>query len=119
MKISALSLVMLVALAGCASTANYSATQDKSAGKILVSYETETLQNPPLSPKHANHVATQRCQMIGHSYTERNVHVTHQCSATDSTGTCAQWQVEKAYQCAGNAIADPQSQPVAIVITAP
>ena len=109
MKITALSLVMLVGLVGCASTA-YSTIQDKSAGKVLVSYEVKALQDAPLSPKHANHVATQSCQMLGYSYTERDVHVTQHCAAVDSAGDCSLWKVGKAYQCAGNAISPPPIQ---------
>jgi len=119
MRIMPLSLVMLVGLAGCASTASYSAIQDKDTGKVLVSYEVETLQNPSLSPKHANHVATQRCQMLGYSYTERNVHVTQHCSATDSAGACSLWQVAKTYQCAGNTISPPPLQPGSVAYLIP
>lgn len=111
MKIPALSLVVLAGLAGCASTASYSTIQDRNAGKVLVSYETDELQNPPLSLKHANHIATKRCQMLGYSYTERQVHVAQQCSAADNAGACSLWQVANTYQCAGDAIAEPRFPP--------
>lgn len=108
-------LGVLACLIGCASTADYSATREKDTGRVLVSYSTETPEHPPLSDNHANQVATRHCQQLGYSYTELNVHVAQQCSSS-ALGVCSQWKVDRAYQCAGDAIAEPQNEPVVAAI---
>lgn len=108
MKVTLVLSGLAFALAGCASSGAYSAIHDRDAGQVLVSYEVEILQDPPLSPEHASAVATRRCQMLGYGYTERDVHVTQHCSATDGTGACSLWQVGRTYQCAGDTITQPE-----------
>lgn len=119
MRIAVLSVAMMAGLAACASTAPYSAVADREAGSVLVSYETGEGKAPALSPGHANRVATRRCEVLGYSYTERDVHVAQQCSATDGAGACSRWQVRQTYRCAGNAVSDPQDTPVAVTYVPP
>ena len=116
MRIASLTLVACAGLTACASTASFSAAQDRATGQVLVMYQTGDVQSPPLSLEHSNYVATQRCKTMGYSFTERDVGVTQQCSATDTAGQCLVWEVAQTYQCAGNAVAQPASTPVAVVI---
>lgn len=119
MKVLSLPMLMLIGLAGCASTDSYSAIQDRSTGRVLISYEVEASERHSLSPEHANHVATQRCKMLGYSFTERAVGVMQHCSATDNAGDCSLWQVERTYQCAGNAISTPPIQSGSVAYSTP
>jgi len=112
MKITILSLVVVVGLTACTSTAPYSATRSAETGKVVISYQLDTIESPQLTLKQGNRIATRNCQSIGYSYTERDVHVWQQCSAVNSSGDCSLWQVAKRYQCAGNKVAQPQSHAV-------
>ena len=115
MRIASLTLVACVGLAACASTASFTAAEDRASGQVLVMYQTGDVQSPPLSLEHSNYVATQRCKKMGYSFTERDVGVTQQCSATDTVGQCTVWKVAQTYQCAGNAVAQTQFRPAVVI----
>ena len=115
MRRHAFALVVLIGLQGCATSPDYAVAPGKGAGQVAVSYSTERLDHPPLSHQHANQVATRQCERLGYSYTERAVGLDQQCGRAGGDGDCAQWNVERVYQCAGNAIAAPQGQPVATI----
>ena len=108
-------LVLLIGLTGCASTADYSVAQDRTAGTVVVSYSTETSDGSPLSPDHANQVATRRCRQIGYSHTALEVHAMQECGVTGGMGDCSQWVVEKTYHCEGGAISEPKYGPLVSV----
>ncbi|MGY1459806.1 YecR family lipoprotein [Luteimonas sp. A534] len=108
MKIFALSLLALAGLAACTSTSSLAVAEGDGAGTVLVSYETSDLATPALSLAQANHLATRRCERMGYSYTELAVNVTQECASTEGNGACSSWQVQNAYQCAGNHVATPE-----------
>lgn len=108
-------LVFLITLCGCTTTANYSTIKDQNTGKVSVFYLTDDVESAPLSANHANQIATRYCKQLGYSYTELNVAIAQQCNSIGSDGSCSHWMVEKAYQCAGNAISEPQNQPIATI----
>jgi len=111
---NALVLLSLAWLSGCATTHDVVAVADRASGRVSLSYVVERPDAAPLGDVQANRVATRHCEQLGYAYTERNVAVRQACSA-GRDGDCTQWQVERTYQCAGNAVAEPQLLPVAVV----
>lgn len=109
MKAAAPCLFALVLLTGCATSQGWSVNSvDQPDGVVLISYETDDLESPPIGIDKATSVATRYCTTMGYHRTESLVDGERQCSGTNAAGACSLWQVDLEFQCAGDWVASPE-----------
>jgi hypothetical protein len=98
-KILALGLV--VAVAGCSTVSQMTATGGSRAdGIVRLSYEYGAFSKIRIDEADALRTAQARCQTWGYKDAEAFGGVTRQCQASNMYG-CVRWTVTKEYQCVG------------------
>lgn len=92
-------LGLLVALAGCATSKQWSVSDtEKDEGLVRVSYEFPEAREPVVSEKAAQELADHRCEGWGYDDAEPIAGQLRQCSDMDD-GSCNLWTVTREYQC--------------------
>ena len=92
-------LGLLVALAGCATSKQWSVSgAEKNEGLVRVSYEFPEAREPVVSENAAQELAEHRCEGWGYDEAEPIPGQLRQCSSRDD-GSCSLWTVTREYQC--------------------
>ena len=101
MKSNTIALGFFVALAGCATVTQMTATGGSRAdGIVRLSYETGLLNKVNIDEADALRTAQARCRIWGYKDAEAFGGVTRQCQGSGLYG-CNRWLVTKEYQCIG------------------
>ena len=102
MKIMLLAATASIALAGCATTKNWSATGGSRAdATVKLSYEYGAFERPQVNEMEALNLATSRCKTWGYTGAEAFGGSTQVCNMPGGMGGCNRWLVTKEYQCTG------------------
>ena len=101
MKSKVITSVLFVALAGCATVSQMTATGgSKADGIVRLSYEAGALNKVRIDEADALRTAQARCRTWGYKDAEAFGGVTRQCQSSGLYG-CNRWFVTKEYQCLG------------------
>ncbi len=99
MSIRIVCLGLLAALAGCATSKQWSVSgAEKDEGLVRVSYEFPEAREPVVSEKAAQELAEHRCEGWGYDDAEPIAGQLRRCSNMDD-GSCSLWTVTREYQC--------------------
>jgi hypothetical protein len=92
----------LVALAGCATVSQMTATGGSRAdGVVRLSYELGPFDKARIDEADALRTAQARCKTWGYNDAEAFGGVTRQCQAPGGLYGCQRWLITKEYQCLG------------------
>ncbi len=98
-------LFLAIALAGCATNKEWSATGGSRAdGIVVLSYEQGGYEQPILNENQGLALAAARCKRWGYIDAEAFGSSTRICIEHTSglfTSSCVTWKVDKKYQCTG------------------
>ena len=101
--------VAVVALSGCATTKNWSATGGSRAdATVRLSYTYGPFEQPHASEQEALSLAASRCGAWGYEGAEAFGGAEQRCTAPGGMGGCNQFEVTKEYQCTGTG--NPRAQ---------
>jgi len=93
------SLVLLLGLAGCASTRQWSPSGgDREQGVVRLSYEYPEYRQPEVSDAQAEALALNRCNSWGYELAEPIAGAIRQCANVED-GNCNLWTVTREFQC--------------------
>lgn len=96
-------LLPLLALAGCATSKDWSAAGgDREAGIVKVSYSYAKFQERSLSDEQAEQIAERRCGVWGYAHADEIPGQLRECASSES-GSCTVWTVTREYHCSGDA----------------
>ena len=94
-----LSLLILAAVTGCASTQKWSPSGgSRERGLVRLSYEYPEYQQPAVSDAQAEALALNRCNSWGYRKVEPIAGQVRQCANMDD-GNCNLWTVTREFQC--------------------
>lgn len=100
-------VVSMLALAGCSTTKDWSATGGSRAdGVVRLSFMHGQYEKPVLNEDQAVAIATKRCATWGYTGAEAFGGTISQCNQVSGFG-CAQFIVTKEYQCLGQGNGQP------------
>lgn len=100
-KSKAIALGLFVAVAGCATVSQMTATGGSRAdGVVRLSYEAGLLSKVRIDEADALRTAQARCRTWGYKDAEAFGGITRQCQSSGMYG-CNRWLVTKEYQCLG------------------
>jgi hypothetical protein len=101
-KSNALALALVVALAGCATVSQMTATGGSRAdGFVRLSYEAGRFDKIRIDEADGLRTAQARCRTWGYKDAEAFGGVTRICQASAGLYGCSRWLVTKEYQCIG------------------
>lgn len=103
MKSSAICLVTVLLLTGCATAMVPVATGgSRSDGTIVMSYEYGAFQSPQIDWQRVQTDAGGRCAAWGYESAEAFGGTTRHCISPDGFGGCNRYRVDMQYQCMGD-----------------
>lgn len=108
MNVKACVAIALIGWMGMAQAASVSAESNRERGGVTLTYASATADGSDVHPKRGAQIASWHCARQGYSSVAAEVKLSGTCAASADAGQCASWQIEKTYQCRGNAIAEPQ-----------
>ena len=102
MKAMLVVLSAALALSGCATSKNWSATGGSRAdATVRLSYEYGAFEKPQTNETEAMNLAVARCKTWGYTGAEAFGGTTQQCNMPGGMGGCNRFLVTKEYQCTG------------------
>jgi hypothetical protein len=102
MKYLLLAATAALALSGCATTKNWSATGGSRAdATVRLSYTYGPFEQPQANEQQALNLAAARCSAWGYQGAEAFGGAEQRCTMPGGMGGCNQFQVTKEFQCTG------------------